>query len=461
MDSDEKVTNKQLQANLVSLQRRNSDLEAELAECRQSEEALRASETRYRRIFESAIDGILILDAQSGQITDVNPFLTGMLGLSREELLGRRLWEIGLFRSLDSSRSTLNDLGRSGFVHHEDLSLTAKNGRCIEVEFVGKVYWISSRKVVQCNIRDITERKRTEEKLKYLSTHDELTGLHNRMFFDEEISRLSRGRQFPVTVILADVDGLKEINDRVGHTAGDELLRRAAALLKETFRADEVVARMGGDEFVVLLPKTDASTAEMALDRARSRMHSHNQVQAGLALSLSLGAATAKTSQSLVEAMKLADERMYAEKMAHRLERFRLKPRDLELIFKQVDARLTASPGIHITRLSSELACERHVIERAVRVVKSMQFREYQQRRRFETALRLLSEKSMLIKEIAGALGYTSPTSLWRLLRTRIRKSPTDIKALNKRVSVSAATNVELFSTLESPAQLMLNLPKT
>jgi AraC-like DNA-binding protein len=99
------------------------------------------------------------------------------------------------------------------------------------------------------------------------------------------------------------------------------------------------------------------------------------------------------------------------------------------------------------------------VIERAVKVVKSMQFREYQQMRRMETALHLLAEKPLLIKEIAGALGYTSPTSLWRLFKTRMSRSPSNIRVQNSGIAASNARNVESFSTSESPAQLKLNFP--
>ncbi len=444
MDSPNKLTRKRLMADLSQMREQVADLERKVVECSRTEDAIQASEVRYRWLFESVRDGILILDASTGKITDINPFLLELLGYTREELLGRTLWELGPPREVQSSRIIFEKLLGNGHIHAADLLLRTKSGRCFKAEVVGNFYPMDGKKVIQCNIRDISGRSRAKEKIRYLITHDELTGLHNRMFFEEELSRISRGRQFPITIIIADVDDLKDTNDRLGHAAGDELLRRAASVLRETFRADEVVARIGGDEFVVMLPKTDAATAEMALDRARNKLHSHNTTQMGSPLSFSLGAATARASQSLVEALKQADEKMCEEKAAHKLEGLNRMPRDLKLIFKQIDLKLSATPGMHISRLASELACERHVIERAVRAAKSMQFREYQQMRRLETALHLLAERPLLIKEIAGALGYASPTSLWRLFKTRIGRSPSNSRVLQNR---------KITSSLESPCR--------
>ncbi len=118
------------------------------------------SETRYRRLFETAQDGILILDAETGQISDVNPFLIEMLGYSYEDFLGKKLWEIGPFKNIEASKITFSELQSKGYVRFEDLPLETKDGRLIAVEFVSNVYLVNRHKVIQCNIRDITERKR-------------------------------------------------------------------------------------------------------------------------------------------------------------------------------------------------------------------------------------------------------------------------------------------------------------
>lgn len=127
---------------------------------------LRDSEARYRRLFESAKDGILILDFESGLIVDVNPFLTGLLGYSREELCKKHLWEIGFFEDIASSKESFSKLQTSNYVRYEDLPLQMKDGEKIDVEFVSNVYLVDHKKVIQCNIRDITLSKRAKDILK-------------------------------------------------------------------------------------------------------------------------------------------------------------------------------------------------------------------------------------------------------------------------------------------------------
>ncbi len=125
--------------------------------------ALEVSEARYRRLFETAQDGILILDADSGKINDANPFLMKMLSYSREELLGKQLWEIGVFKDIKAAKEAFRELQTKRYVRYEDLPLETKDGRRVNVEFVSNVYSVDHQSVAQCNIRDITERKIAEE----------------------------------------------------------------------------------------------------------------------------------------------------------------------------------------------------------------------------------------------------------------------------------------------------------
>lgn len=131
----------------------------------QAEQAARLSEIRYRRLFESARDGILILDAGTGKILDVNPFMTTLLGYSREEYLGKSLWEIGPFGDAAASREAFARLQQVQYIRYDDLPLQTKDGRSADVEFVSNVYTEGDQRVIQCNIRDIKERKLMEKKL--------------------------------------------------------------------------------------------------------------------------------------------------------------------------------------------------------------------------------------------------------------------------------------------------------
>jgi len=127
-------------------------------ERKRAEDAMLVSELRYRRLFEAARDGILILDAESGQIVDVNPFIEDILGYSHEEFLDKKLWEIGLFKNIAASKESFLELQNKGFVRYENMPLETKDGRRIAVEFVSNVYMVDHMKVIQCNIRDITDR---------------------------------------------------------------------------------------------------------------------------------------------------------------------------------------------------------------------------------------------------------------------------------------------------------------
>jgi PAS domain S-box-containing protein len=133
------------------------------------EKALGISEMRYRRLFETAQDGILILDAQTGHIHDVNPFLTNLLGYSREQCLGKKLWELGAFKDSGASKSGFLELKDMGYIRYENLPLETSDGRSIHVEFVSNVYLVDDERVIQCNIRDITERVIAEAKVQALN----------------------------------------------------------------------------------------------------------------------------------------------------------------------------------------------------------------------------------------------------------------------------------------------------
>ncbi|HYK21100.1 MAG TPA: ATP-binding protein [Pyrinomonadaceae bacterium] len=166
---------------------------------------LRISELRYRRLFEAARDGILILDAVTLKITDVNPFMTELLGYSHAEFLGKELWEIGLFSDKEASQKAFKELQRTGYLRYEDLPLQDTNGKLRDVEFVSNVYEEDSDQVIQCNIREITDRKRAEKERTLLLAAAQAARAEAdsaNTVKDEFLATLSHELRTPLTSIL-------------------------------------------------------------------------------------------------------------------------------------------------------------------------------------------------------------------------------------------------------------------
>lgn len=247
------------------------------------QDALRVSETRFRRLFETAQDGILLLDARNGQIREVNPFLIDMLGYLREEFLGRELWEVGAFVDISRSKAAFQTLKTDRYVRYEDLPLRAKDGRLINVEFVSNVYEVDHEDVIQCNIRDITARRKLEEereklnkRLRQLTLKDSHTGLYNHRYLKDAIkvsfSRAAR-HGAPLSVIMIDIDYFKSINDVYGHLFGDLVLKQFAGQLSAAVRPYDVVIRYGGEEFIIIAADTDREGALILAHRILERVN--------------------------------------------------------------------------------------------------------------------------------------------------------------------------------------------
>ena len=162
---------------------------------------------------------------------------------------------------------------------------------------------------------DITDRKMAEERLTFISLHDIMTSLYNRAFFDEELARYEKSRVRPISILVMDMDNFKAINDQLGHLGGDTALQNIANIIQSSFREEDVTARIGGDEFAVLLPTVDKAMAQKAKDRILKGVEKYNNENSdAVPLSLSIGFATAEKNGSLEEAFKQADEAMYLEK---------------------------------------------------------------------------------------------------------------------------------------------------
>lgn len=167
---------------------------------------------------------------------------------------------------------------------------------------------------VLIGLYDVTERKKAEEYLRYLGTHDVMTGLYNRASFEETLRKFESSSQTPISFIVADLNELKIANDTHGHHTGDKLIRRAADVLKACIDGNSVVARIGGDEFIIALPEADAEAAKLIMERIQALIEVNNKYYPEPRLSLSLGAATSAAGLSLEKTISLADNAMYENK---------------------------------------------------------------------------------------------------------------------------------------------------
>jgi PAS domain S-box-containing protein len=247
------------------------DLRLEQAETRH-ENAIRASEVRYRRLFETAKDGILILDAATGRITDVNNFLIQLLGFSYAEMMGKTVGELSPFKDIESNKIMLDRLQKDGYIRYEDLPLETRDGRKIAVEFVCNVYQAGENKVIQCNIRDITQRKHQENQVRTLNL--ELEGrvalrTHQLQISNDELEAfsysISHDLRAPLRHVLGFVNLLKK---DAGPTLSEKSLRHLDTISKAAERMGHLIddllgfARFGQSE----MHKTDVDMAQLVRD---------------------------------------------------------------------------------------------------------------------------------------------------------------------------------------------------
>ncbi len=284
----------------------------DISERKRVEADLRESEERYRTLAERSFAGVYVI--QDGRFRYLNRNAASYAGYYPEELIDTVAMDLLLPEDRERTGQFARDMLRGIRSTPYEFRIRTKTGEIRWIMETVTPIRFRGRHAILGNSMDISERKGVEAQLRYLSTHDILTDLYNRAYFEEELSRMQRGRSFPVSIIMADLDSLKRMNDEGGHAAGDDLLKRAARVLQESMRTEDVLARIGGDEFAALLPFSDHEIASSIIDRIRKNLEEHNQAHPGPPLSISMGMDTGQKGSNLTLIMQAADRFMFTEK---------------------------------------------------------------------------------------------------------------------------------------------------
>jgi diguanylate cyclase (GGDEF)-like protein/PAS domain S-box-containing protein len=288
----------------------------DITKYKEAEKVIKESEQQFRNMAEMLPETLFEAD-KSGKITYLNKAGRTLIGYDIKDL-DKGLKATEVIDEIDHIRlkKDMEFLFKNKSMDPQQYLAKKKDGQKIFAELHSSVKINEKGETVGIRgiLIDITERKKTEEKIKYLSFHDYLTGIYNRAFFEEELHRLDTERQLPITLVIGDVNGLKIINDAFGHEKGDELLIKVAKILKESFRSEDIVSRCGGDEFNIVLPNSNLQDTLKIVERINRKLKAESTQL--LPLSVAFGLATKEdNSQEIDGLIKIAEDRMYRHKM--------------------------------------------------------------------------------------------------------------------------------------------------
>ncbi|WP_319371552.1 diguanylate cyclase domain-containing protein [uncultured Ilyobacter sp.] len=284
------------------------DKQKVVKEKREAQMALRLSEEKYRTVVEQANDGIAIISQEIFEY--VSPPLARILNYQVSELEG----DLVVNNICPTNIPLFKDYVERGLTGKSEIVFLNGKKEKIYIELSSGCIEYRGQEAYLVMFRDITERKQSEEKIRYLSFHDALTGLYNRAYFEEEMQRLDTKRQLPISIIMGDVNGLKLSNDAFGHYTGDELLKAAAECIKKSCRKEDIISRWGGDEFVILLPTVTEKNVQRVCERILDECEKYDKLP--FKISISLGEATkVDESQDLRDVLKAAEDKMYKNKL--------------------------------------------------------------------------------------------------------------------------------------------------
>ena len=317
----------------------------DISERKLIEDTLATERNYFENLFENSPLAIALIEC-SGVIQRINTSFVELFGYAVEECVGEKLDDlIAPGKPFEDAASLTSKVAAGGHVRKERRRRRS-DGTWIDVQILALAFTgTAGQTVIYAIYHDITERKNMEQQARYLGYHDSLTGLYNHAFLEEEIQRLDTPRQLPLSVVMADVDNLKLVNDSFGHDEGDRMILEASGILKRSCRQEDIVARIGGDEFVLLLPQTSFLEARSLCDRITQECSRGSNCQIPPSIALGV-AAKDDVTQDFINIRKKADDDMYLDKLL-RSEKSR------ELIFRRISGFLESDSRrkAHIERL--------------------------------------------------------------------------------------------------------------
>jgi len=284
-------------------------------------EELEAEKDYFELVFNTSPDAAMITRKDGGVILNINDGFTRLFGFSREETLGRNTLELQLYQEPDDRKKFIRALDKQGYCDGVEVGFRRRNGSCLVGLLSAKMILFNGTAHISSNIHDITNRKKMEDNLYHLSYHDYLTGLNNRRFFEQELLRLDVAGSLPISIIVADTNGLKLINDAFGHLFGDKLIVSTARVIHRCSRKGDMLARTGGDEFTLVLPKTDDETAAAMLQGIQDAFTEYNRslVNDAFQINVALGLDTKTEAGTPIDlVIKTAEKNMYQRKLLER-----------------------------------------------------------------------------------------------------------------------------------------------
>lgn len=292
-------------------------LAEDITEKKKALRELEISEAKYRAIVEDQTELIMRLDAE-GNIDFVNEAFCRYYRMTRDRICQLKFVDLVYENDREYVCNSLRTLNMMKSVCNLESRVRMMDGEVRWQQWTHRAIFNRWARLVgyQSVGRDITERRKAEERLQFLSCHDALTGLYNRFYFEEQMQRVEKNGNTPIGLIMCDVDGLKLINDTLGHDKGDVLLKSVAEVLMASFRREDTIARVGGDEFAILLPGTDRKALEKTVNRLRNNIKDYNEKNNNMWISLSIGYAFREAGNiSMQDLFRQADNAMYREKL--------------------------------------------------------------------------------------------------------------------------------------------------